>query len=99
MFGPSWLSEASASAKMTMEGKMIRRGGKRSSKMPMPGETTATEIAARPNVPPDGFAPPAKCRMQRIQKEAECMRNDRSEADHYACEGGGHHSPPGISER
>ena len=46
----------------------------------------------------DGFALPAKCRVQRIQEEAEGVRNDRSEAHHHACECGSHHAPSEVAK-
>jgi hypothetical protein len=63
MLGPSLLSEASARAKIKIDGRMMRRGGKRSSRTPMPGETKATVIAASANVPPmaSRFQPNAVC--------------------------------------
>ena len=46
MLGVSRLSDASAAAKTMTHGRMMRRGGKRSSSMPMPGEKSATVMAA-----------------------------------------------------
>jgi hypothetical protein len=44
----------------------------------------------------DGFALPAKRRMQGIQEEAKGVRNDRSKTHHHACKGGSDHPPPSV---
>lgn len=49
IFGVSKLNDMYAKANTITQGRMIRRGGKRSSSIPMPGENTATVIAAMPN--------------------------------------------------
>src|SRR5579885_454684 len=49
MFGVSRLIDMYAPAKTITLGMMMRRGGNRSSSVPIPGETIATVIAAMPN--------------------------------------------------
>src|SRR5271170_4527419 len=44
----------------------------------------------------DGFPLPSERSVERIQEEAERVRDDGSKAHHHSCKRGGHHAPSSV---